>query len=65
MFSGQVPDAAREPRVAARITLELDDTVSLGKQAMEYRSYHSEDEHAWRRNFVLHKWGRGIGNKDV
>ena len=64
LFSGQVPDAARAPRVAVRRELELPDKVLLGKQALEFKS-NSEDDKAWRRNFVLSKWGRGLDNKDM
>ncbi len=52
LFSGQVPDAARAPRVAARRELELEDKVILGKQALEYKRT-SEDEHGWGEQLRL------------
>jgi len=63
LFS-QVPTSGPASRVAMRVEIGLSEKITLGKEALDYQAAHGEDDRAWRQNFVVKKWGRGLGNKD-
>ena len=64
LFSGQVPDAAPEPRLAVRRELHMQEKIELGKRCLEWKDLH-EDDSRWRHNFVEQTWGRGLDHKDL
>ena len=64
LFSGQVPHAAPAPRVEVRREMLLDGKIKLGKESLDYKEAHSEDDRAWRTSFVKQQWGHALDSKD-